>query len=95
MCIFIERKINSDLIMKTQEFVTLARFASLEEAQVIKALLDSVGVESQIMNATAAQVMPYLEGDVSIMVNGADYEKARQMLDAKFDRTEMVIREKK
>lgn len=76
--------------MKTKEFVTLAKFASLEEAQVISALLDSMGVNNEIMNETAAQIMPYLEGDVRIMVNASDFDRAKELLNAKFDKKEIL-----
>lgn len=75
--------------MNNQDIVTLAKYASIEEAQVIKGLLDSVGIENQILNETAAQVMPYLEGDVRIVVNASDYEKAKEALKAGFDKNEM------
>ncbi len=81
--------------MKHSEFTTLAKYGSLEEAQVIKALLDSLGVENQIVNDTAALIMPYLEGDVRIVVNSVDYDRARKLLDAKFDRAEFIVKEKK
>ncbi len=80
--------------MKPNEFMTLAKYGSLEEAQVIKALLDSMGVENQIVNDTAALIMPYLEHDVRIVVNAIDYDRARQLLDAKFDRADIISREK-
>ncbi len=80
--------------MKHNEFMTLAKYGSIEEAQVIKALLDSMGVDNQIVNDTAAQIMPYLESDVRIVVNAVDYDRARQLLDTRFDGREFVTREK-
>ena len=76
--------------MKNQEFATLARFSSYEEAQVVKVLLESMGVENEIMNSTAAQIMPYLESDIRIVVNASDYRRAKELLEAKFDRRELV-----
>ena len=37
--------------MKDREFATVARFASMEQAQVVKAMLDSMGVDKQLMKA--------------------------------------------
>lgn len=76
--------------MKKQEFITLARFSSFEQAQVVKALLDSMGIDNEIMNAMAAQVMPYLESDIRIMVNSKDYASAKRLLEAKFDKKELI-----
>ncbi len=47
-----------------------------------------------IVNDTAAQIMPYLESDVRIVVNAVDYDRARQLLDTRFDGREFVTREK-
>ena len=40
--------------MKDREFATVARFSSMEQAQVVKAMLDSMGVNNQIVNDIAA-----------------------------------------
>ena len=42
--------------MKDREFATVARFSSMEQAQVVKAMLDSMGVNNQIVNDIAADV---------------------------------------
>ncbi len=44
--------------MKDREFATVARFASMEQAQVVKAMLDSMGVDNQIVNDIAADILP-------------------------------------
>jgi bifunctional DNase/RNase len=84
-----------EIMKKHNEFKTLAVYGSIEEAQVIKALLDSMGVENQITNDTAVMVMPYLGKDVKIIVNAVDYDRARALLDAGFDHAGIVAREKK
>lgn len=71
-----------------RDFSTLARFSSLEEAQVVKAMLDSMGVESQIINDIAADVLPMLEGDISIIVNNASLQQARKIMAATFDKAQ-------
>ena len=77
--------------MKKQEFTTLARFSSFEEAQVIKALLDSMGVDNEIMSVMVARVMPYLANDVRIIGNYSDYRRAKELLDAKFNKRELAF----
>lgn len=72
--------------MKEREFRTLARFSSMEEAQVVKAMLDSMGVESEIVNDIAADVLPMLENDVRIIVNNSDLPQAKRIMHAKFDK---------
>lgn len=81
--------------MKNNQFRTLAKFATLEEAQVVMALLDSMGVNAQILNDTVAMIMPYLESDVRIIVNTEDYDKARVLLDARFNNTDIPTPKKK
>ena len=44
--------------MKDREFATVARFSSMEQAQVVKAMLDSMGVNNQIVNDIAADILP-------------------------------------
>lgn len=72
--------------MKEREFRTLARFSSLEEAQVVKAMLDSMGVENEIVNDITADVLPMLENDVRIIVNNRDLPLAQKIMHAKFDK---------
>ena len=62
--------------MKDREFATVARFSSMEQAQVVKAMLDSMGVNNQIVNDIAADILPMLERDIRIIVNTADLPKA-------------------
>ena len=71
--------------MKDREFATVARFSSMEQAQVVKAMLDSMGVNNQIVNDIAADILPMLERDIRIIVNTADLPKAKQLMKAKFD----------
>ena len=72
--------------MKDREFATVARFSSMEQAQVVKAMLDSMGVNNQIVNDIAADILPMLERDIRIIVNTADLPKAKQLMKAKFDK---------
>ncbi len=71
-----------------KDFATVRTFDSLEEAWVIKGLLDSVGIESQVINETVARMIPVMGdiGLVRIVVNAADYERAVAALEADFER---------
>ena len=58
----------------------------MEQAQVVKAMLDSMGVKNQIVNDIAADILPRLERDIRIIVNTADLPKAKLLMKAKFDK---------
>ena len=58
----------------------------MEQAQVVKAMLDSMGVENQIVNDIAADILPMLERDIRIIVNTSDLPRAREIMKAKFDK---------
>lgn len=58
----------------------------MEQAQVVKAMLDSMGVNNQIVNDIAADILPMLERDIRIIVNTADLPKAKRLMKAKFDK---------
>lgn len=81
--------------MKNQEFVTLEKFTSVNRANLVKALLDSAGIENQIINDTAASMMPMLGNAIQIIVNAGDYDRAREIMEAKFDKTEFAAESKK
>ena len=57
--------------MKDREFATVARFSSMEQAQVVKAMLDSMGVNNQIVNDIAADILPMLERDCLLYTSDA------------------------
>lgn len=53
---------------------------------MVKAMLDSMGVENEIVNDITADVLPMLENDVRIIVNNRDLPLAQQIMHAKFDK---------
>ena len=73
--------------MDIREFATIAKFSSLEEAQVVKAMLTSMGVNCQLVNDMAAEILPMLERDIRLIVNRSDLPRAEQILKAKFDKS--------
>lgn len=72
--------------MDTREFATIAKFSSLEAAQVAESMLTSMGVNCQLVNDVAAEVLPMLERDIRLIVNRSDLPKALQIMRAKFDK---------
>lgn len=72
--------------MKEREFITIARTTSMEQAYIVQSMLSSMGVESQVVNDIAADILPMLERDVRIIINAADYDKAKKIMAAKFDK---------
>lgn len=72
--------------MKEREFITIARPSSLEQAYIMQSMFSAMGVESQIVNDISADILPMLERDVRIIINSSDYERARKLMDAKFDK---------
>lgn len=56
----------------------LATYFSLQEAYIVKGMLDDNGIPSAIVNENNLYV-PVLSG-VRVMVNDDDYERARQLL---------------
>ncbi len=73
--------------MEKKEFATLAVFSSLERAQVVKSMLDSMGIESQLIDDTGTRVLPMLPeaSRIKIIVNAGDYDKAGKVLSGSFD----------
>lgn len=82
--------------MKKEEFVTLAKFSSADRARLMKTLLDSMGVASQVINDTAAtMVIPPISNSVRLVVNADDYDRAKEALEAKFDKKEFMVEARK
>lgn len=81
--------------MKKEEFITLAKFTSAERAQLTKALLDSMGIENQIIHDTAMSVLPPMPNQIVIVVNASDFDRAKELLEAKFDKNEFMLESSK
>ncbi len=73
--------------MDNREFATIATFSSMEEAQVVKSMLASMGIECQLVNDMVADILPMLERDIRLIVNRSDLPKAQQIMKAKFDKS--------
>lgn len=79
------------MIMENVNVVTLVRFDSLGEAEIVKGLLESNGVNCELMHETIQTVLPYLTSGVDpieLVVAEPDVERAREILAAKFDQQE-------
>lgn len=80
--------------MKNYDFVTLAKFTSPERANLIKALLDSAGIDNQLLNETSMQVLPHIPNAIQLVVRAEDYDRAKAFLEAKFDNGEFMTEAK-
>lgn len=66
-------------------------FDSLGEAEIVKGLLESSGIQCSLVHETIQMVMPYLtsgEDPIVLLVSEPDLESARAILAAKFDQSE-------
>ena len=77
--------------MDKSKVVIIKSFPTAGEALIYKSLLESGGVECELINETVSDVLP--------LQNEKDAEKAREILSAKFDQqefdTESMKRRKK
>ncbi len=76
--------------MNQSDVVTLMRFNSVGEAEIVKTLLESAGITAVLQNAVVASVLPVYGGmlDIRLVVAREDEKKARQILGARFDEQE-------
>ncbi len=73
--------------MDKSEVITLATYASAGEALVVQSLLESAGVETQIVNEVSSNVLPYSSDNaVRLIINEKDVDRAREILAAGFDK---------
>ena len=87
--------------MDKSKVVIIKSFPTAGEALFYKSLLESGGVECELINETVSDVLPLQNElmNVKLAVAEKDAEKAREILSAKFDQqefdTESMKRRKK
>ena len=87
--------------MDKSKVVIIKSFPTAGEALIYKSLLESGGVEGELINETVSDVLPLQNElmNVKLAVAEKDAEKAREILSAKFDQqefdTESMKRRKK
>lgn len=87
--------------MDKSKVVIIKSFPTAGEALIYKSLLESDGVECELINETVSDVLPLQNElmNVKLAVAEKDAEKAREILSAKFDQqefdTESMKRRKK
>lgn len=67
------------------DWVELARCTLLHEAQFIRSLLESEGIDALITGEHSVAVQPFLgvmPGAIPVLVRAADLERARELLDS-------------
>ena len=85
--------------MDKSKVVIIKSFPTAGEALIYKSLLESGGVECELINETVSDVLPLQNELMNVKLAVKDAEKAREILSAKFDQqefdTESMKRRKK
>lgn len=85
------------IAMDNPKVIVIRRFATTGEALIYKTLLESNGIDAELMNETSSEVLP-LQSDlmeVKLAVREADVPKAEAILAAQFDQNEFETESKK
>lgn len=81
--------------MDKSKIITLMSFDTSGEAEIVRSLLESAGVESELLNEVMSAMLP-LQSDffsIRLVINEDDEERAKEILAAKFDTEEFDIEE--
>ena len=83
--------------MDTQNVTVLRTFPTTGEALIYKTLLESNGIDAELLNETSSDVLPLQNEmmEIKLIVREADAAKAKEILDAKFDEEEFETQSKK
>ena len=83
--------------MDTQNVTVLRNFPTTGEALIYKTLLESNGIDAELLNETSSDVLPLQNEmmEIKLIVREADAAKAKEILDAKFDEEEFETESKK
>lgn len=76
-----------------ENLVVVKKFYSTTEAMVVKALLDSQNIDSELVNETMADLFPgnpSEEFQVKLLARSEDVDKINAVLDAKFNQSELT-----
>lgn len=82
--------------MDKSKVITLMCFDTVGEAEIVRSLLESAGVESALLNEVISSMLP-LQGEMAairLVVNESDHAKALEILEAKFDKEEFETQSK-
>ncbi|MFI3330389.1 MAG: DUF2007 domain-containing protein [Rikenellaceae bacterium] len=74
--------------MKDANIIVLERFNEVSRAEIIKALLESNGIECSLAHETIQTVLPYISSGVApveLLVREEDAERAREILTSAVD----------
>lgn len=72
--------------------VTVGKYSTLAETNIVKGLLESNGIEAYIRNAAMSNIFPNIPitgGEIELVVREKDFKKAEAILKAKFDKEEL------
>ncbi len=76
--------------MDTTKVIVLKSFPTTGEALIYKTLLESNGIDVELLNETSSEILPLQSElqEVRLAVRESDREKAEELLAAKFDEQE-------
>ena len=67
-------------------------YSTTSEAEIVKSLLNSLGIDSFIRNSSMSNILPSIPlgaGTIELLVRTKDYDKSIDILNSKFDKKDM------
>ncbi len=74
------------------KFVVIRKFSRLNEAHIVKSLLDSYGFETELIGEESASLFPNStipDFGIELLAKGEDVAKIEALLAAEFDKNEI------
>lgn len=83
--------------MDTQNVTVIRTFPTTGEALIYKTLLESNGIDAELLNETSSDVLPLHNEmmEIKLIVRESDAAKAQEILEAQFDEEEFETESKK
>lgn len=83
--------------MDTQNVTVIRTFPTTGEALIYKTLLESNGIDAELLNKTSSDVLPLQNEmmEIKLIVRESDAAKAKEILEAQFDQEEFDTESKK
>lgn len=83
--------------MDTQNVTVIRTFPTTGEALIYKTLLESNGIDAELLNETSSDVLPLQNEmmEIKLIVRESDAAKAKEILEAQFDQEEFDTESKK
>lgn len=83
--------------MDTPNVTVIRTFPTTGEALIYKTLLESNGIDAELLNETSSDVLPLHNEmmEIKLIVRESDAAKAKEILEAQFDEEEFETESKK